>query len=222
MAEQATLEGFNARALRVGVTGAFRTAPLGTPVPDGFDGTYDTDVYTNHGYLSPDGVAVNFDESTNEYIPWQEMVAIRRDLTQAVKSIQVTLWQFTKDNAELYFGVPGGTIVTNEDGSWYFDERGVPEFEHRQSIIDVLDGDRAAKLILLDAQVSERSGMTIQREEALGLQLTLTGYPGGIEYADQGLQGVTNRWLFSSSWDGSGATGPVNGGDDGTGGAEGN
>lgn len=214
MAEQATLEGFNAAALRVGVTGAMRTAPLGTEVQKDFSKKYDTETYLNRGYLSPDGVAIEFDEDTNELIPWQEMVAIRRDITKSVKTIQVTLWQFTKENAELYFGVPGGTIVVNEDGSWYLDEEGVPEFEHQQVVLDVVDGNKAMKLTMLDAQVTERSGMTIKRDEAIGLQVTLSGYPAGVEYAEQGLEGVTNRWIFSASWDGSGATGPVTGGGD--------
>lgn len=207
MAEQATLEGFEAAAVRVGVTGALRVAEVGTQIPTDFTTTYDPQIYTNLGYLSPDGVAINFDESTNDYIPWQEMTAIRRDITQAVKTVQVTLWQFTKHNAAMYFGVPGGKVTINTDGSWYFDEGGVPEFEHKQLIIDVVDGDKAMKLIMLDAQITERSGMTLQREEAIGLQLTFSGYPAGPEYAGQGLSGKTARWLFSSSWDSSGATG---------------
>lgn len=207
MAEQATLAGFRAAALRVGVTGALRTAPVGTAVPTMITDKYDPTVFLNRGYLSPDGVEISFEEDTNEFIPWQEMVAIRRDITKSVKTVKVTLWQFTRDNAELYFGVPGGSVVVNADGSWYFDEGGVPEFEHSQVCIDVVDGDKAMRMIMLDAQVTERTGMTIKRDEAIGLELTLSGYPAGVEYEDQGLSGKTARWLFSASWDATGAKG---------------
>lgn len=217
MADQDTLSGFRAAALRVGVTGALRTAALGTKVEKNFTAKYDPTIHVNRGYLSPDGIAINFDDETNEFIPWQEVNPIRTDLTRAVKSVQVTLWQFTRDNAELYFGVPGGQIKVNEDGSWYFDEGDVPEFESQQWIIDVLDGDKAMRLYLLNAKVSERSGMTIQRGEAIGLQITITSYPAGEEYADQpGLERKTARWLFSAGWDGSGATGGVSTGGDNT------
>lgn len=217
MAEQDTLSGFRAAALRVGVTGALRTAALGTEVAKNFEKKYDPTIHVNRGYLSPDGIAINFDDESNEFIPWQEVNPIRTDLTRAVKSVQVTLWQFTRDNAELYFGVPGGQIQVNEDGSWYFDEGDTPEFESQQWIIDVLDGDKAMRLYLLNAKVSERSGMTIQRGEAIGLQITITSYPAGEEYANQpGLERKTARWLFSAGWDGSGATGGVSSGGDNT------
>lgn len=206
MAEQATLEGFNAAALRVGVTGALRSAPLGTEPRTDFTTKYDTDVYHNWGYLSPDGISIEFDEDTNEYIPWQEMVAVRRDITKSVKNIQVTLWQFTRDNAARFFGVPGGDVTVNEDGTWGFDEEGVPEFMHEQVILDIVDGNRAAKLTLFDAQITARSGLTIKRDDAIGLQITLSSFPAGSEYAAE-LQGKTTRWLFSENWDGSGATG---------------
>lgn len=221
MAEQSALEGFKAAAARVGVTGAMRVAPLGTKPKTDLKSKYDTDTYRNLGYLSPDGVTINFDESTQEYIPWQEMTAIRRDITQSVKTVQVTLWQFTKENAAMYFGVPGGQIVVNEeDDTWYFDEGGVPEFEHQQVILDVIDNNKAMRLTMYDAQVTERSGLTIKRDEMIGLQITLSGYPAGPEYASAGedgksLEGKTNRWLFSNSWSADGPGDDVNGGDDG-------
>lgn len=215
MAEQATLEGFEAAALRVGVTGALRTAAIGTKVMTDFKEKYDTSIYLNRGYISPDGVEISFDEDTNEFIPWQEALPIRRDITKSVKAIKVTLWQFTRDNASLYFGVPGGQIKVNDDGSWYFDEGNLPEFEHQQCVLDVVDGDKAMRITLLDAQVTGRSGMTFKREDAIGLEITLTGFPAGKEYADQQLSGKTARWLFSAGWDGSGAKGATSSSDDG-------
>lgn len=214
MATQDTLSGFRAAALRVGVTGALRSAALGTALKTDFS-KYDPTIYRNLGYLSPDGVAINFDDETVDYIPWQEVSPIRQDMTRAVKSIQVTLWQFTRENAAIYFGVPGGRIVVNADGSWYFDETDAPEFADEQYILDVLDGDKAMRLTLLNARVSSRSGMTIRRGEAIGLQITLTARPGGEMYASANAERKTARWLFSAGWDGLGATGGTSGTTDG-------
>ena len=52
MADQKTLEGFNARKARVGMTGAVRSSVLGTePVP--FGEKYNTDTHYNLGYIFP-------------------------------------------------------------------------------------------------------------------------------------------------------------------------
>lgn len=204
MADQDTLKGFRAAALRVGVTGAVRVAKLGTELPK-LGEKYDTDKFRNVGYLSADGVAVSFDEDANEYIPWQEAVAIRRDVTKSVTSVQITLWDFGKDNASMFFG---SEAVTHADGSWSVDVSGKPEFERQMVVIDVLDGDKAMKLILLVAQITAREGVTFKSDEAIALGITFTAYPASLEdYPDEPeLEGNSARWVFSEQWDGTGAS----------------
>lgn len=211
MAEQNTLQGFRAAALRVGVTGAVRLAKLGTPPPK-FGEKYDTDVFHNVGYISPDGVSVSFDEDANEYIPWQEAVAIRRDITKSVTSVQITLWDFGKRNAELFFGTKA---VQNDDGSWHLDVEGKPDFERQMVVIDVVDGDKAMKLVLPVAQITAREGVTFKSDEAVALGVTFTAYPASSEEYPNvpDLEGKSARWIFSDSWDGSGATSTRNDGE---------
>lgn len=204
MADQDTLKGFRAAALRVGVTGAVRVAPLGTELPK-FGEKYDTNTFHNVGYLSPDGVAVSFDEDANEYVPWQEAVAIRRDITKSVTSVQITLWDFGKRNAEMFFG---SEAVTEADGTWHVDVSGKPEFERQMVVIDVVDGDKAMKLILPVAQITAREGVTFKSDEAVALGITFTAYPASAEeYPNTPeLEGKSARWYFSDTWDGTGAT----------------
>lgn len=206
MTEQKVLEGFRAAALRVGITGAVRTAKIGADVPK-MKTKYDTDVHRNIGYISADGVEVSFDEDANEYIPWQEVAAIRRDITKSVTSVKFTLWDFGKDNAAFFFG--SEVTLDEEDGSWSIGVGGKPKFDRQQFVVDVVDGDQAMKLVLPVAQLTERGSIVFKSDEAIALECTVTAYPAGAdEYAnDTDVAGKSAIWRFTNNWDGTGATG---------------
>lgn len=199
MANQETLQGFRSSALRVGVTGAVRVAKLGSPVPKLTD-KYDSEVYRNIGYISNDGVELSFDEDAQEYVPWQESLPIRRDITKSVSSVKLTLWDFGKENAEMFFG---SAAQDGEDGTWYIDQAGKPDFERMMFVIDVVDGDEAMRLVLPVAQVTGREGITFKSEEAISLGITVTAYPASVDDYPE-FEGKSARWMFSKSWDGKG------------------
>lgn len=195
--------GFNSKAARVGVTGAIRKAPLGTATPVlGPDFEY-SEKFENLGYLSPDGVEIAFDEDTQEFIPWQELSAIRQDITKSAKTIKVTLWQFTKGNAELYFGLAGGSVKTDpETGVWSFYEDAVPTFERSLFALDVVDNDAAMRLVAFEAQVTARDSVVLKRDEMIGLTVTLTIYPANSTDYDKPVAGKTAFWQFTDTWGG--------------------
>lgn len=201
MANQSTLQGFNARAARVGMTGAIRRAALGTPiVPMGVP--YDTDVHTNKGYTSPDGLEISFDDETQEYIPWQEVSAIRTDLTKAVKSVKYTLWETDLKNIADHLGVREEDIVFDNNGTASFYEESLPTFPYEQQVLDVVDGDTAMRLTLLNAQITSRGSMVFKRGDIFGLEQTITAFPAGAEYedVDSNAVGKTAHWQFNSAW----------------------
>lgn len=195
--------GFNSKAARVGVTGAIRKAPLGTATPVlGPDFEYSKE-FENLGYLSPDGVEIAFDEDTQEFIPWQELSAIRQDITKSAKTIKVTLWQFTKGNAELYFGLAGGSVKTDPaTGVWSFYEDAVPTFERSLFALDVVDNDAAMRLVAFEAQVTARDSVVLKRDEMIGLTVTLTIYPANSTDYDKPVAGKTAFWQFTDTWGG--------------------
>lgn len=203
MAEQDTLKGFRASALRVGVTGAVRVAKLGSPLPK-LGEKYNTDTYRNVGYISSEGVAVSFDEDAKEYIPWQELAPIRREITKSITSVKLKLWDFGKENAEMFFGAKA---TKNDDGSWTLSQSGKPNFERQMFIFDVIDGDEAMRLVLPVGQITAREGINFKSEEEISLGVTITAYPAGADdYPDApGVEGETAVWTFSKGWDGTGA-----------------
>lgn len=206
MAEQNTLEGFKAAALRVGATGAVRVAKLGTELPSDLTVKYDTDKFRNVGYVGPDGLEVSFDDDTQEFIPWQELSSIRDDITKSVKQIKMTLWEYSKKNVAMFLGVKPEDIKESPGGgSWYVDEGGVPEFTHFLLSADVIDGTKAMRLIAPQAKVVSRESILAKRGEAMGLGLTISFYPADEDlYPD--FHGKTCRWVFSNDWDGRGAS----------------
>lgn len=200
MAEQNTLEGFNARSARVGMTGAVRHAPLGTPpVPMGTK--YDTNIHKNYGYLAPDGLEISFDEDKNEYIPWQEVTAIRTDITKAVKGVKFILWETSLDNIAKFLGVKVEDIV-EKDGVYSFYEGALPHFEDEWLSLDVVDGDKAMRLTLLSAKITERGSMIFKKDEMFGLKMTYNSAPAGDDYAQTTPEAVgkTAHWQFNSDW----------------------
>ena len=200
MAQQNTLEGFNASAARVGMTGAVRHAALGeAPVPMGTK--YDTTKHKNYGYLAPDGLEISFDEDKQEYIPWQEVNAIRTDITKAVKAIKFTLWETTIENIAAFLGVPVSDIKEDEKGNFSFYEGALPNFPHEWLSLDVVDGDKAMRLTLLDAKITERGSMVFKKDEMFGLEVTYNTFPAGEDYESiDGARGKTAHWQFNSDW----------------------
>lgn len=206
MTIQNITEGFRSAALSVGATGALRVADLGSKIPK-MKEKYDTDVHRNVGYISSDGMEVSFDEDANEYIPWQEVAAIRRDITKSVTSIKFTLWDFGQENAAFFFGAQIET--DDEDESWSIAVGGKPKFERQQFVLDVIDGDRFLKLVIPVGQLTERGSIVFKSDEAIALECTVTAYPAGSDdYSnDDTVVGKSAIWRFTNSWGRSGATG---------------
>ena len=212
MAYSDVLTGFNGKAARVGVTGAIRRAPLGTAAPVLSPNTKYAPVFKNLGYLSPDGVEVSFDEDTQEFIPWQELSAIRMDITKSVKTIKLTLWQFTQGNAELYFGLAAGTVkVDQSTGVWSFYEDAIPVFERGLFSLDVVDGDAAMRMVAFEAQVTSRDSIVLKRDEMVGLTVTLTIYPANSTDYSGEIAGKTTFWQFTDTWGGAVKSSTVDG-----------
>ena len=83
---------------------------------------------------------------------------------------------------------------------WSFYEDAIPRFERAQYCIDVVDGDAAMRLTLLEAQVSSRDAIVIKRDEMIGLTIELSTYPAGSAYEGSPSAGKTTHWQFTDTW----------------------
>lgn len=201
MSQQEMLQGTNRDAVRVALTGAVRTAPVGTPVV-GTDEKFDTEVHTQEGYLSSDGVEVSFDENRQDFIPWQEASAIRTDIIEATTGIAYTLWETGPGKLAEYLGVPQSDIEDLENGGQGFFVGGLPDFENKQTILDMFDKGKHQRTTFFNTQIAERGSITLNKEGVYGLQVTRNVYPAGPEYAESfpDAVGKTSWWEFNKDW----------------------
>lgn len=202
MSIQNTLSGFNTGGTNVAITGAVHTAPVGTAVVD-IDDDYDKPAtHRTLGYISPDGVDISFDEDKQEYIPWQAASPIRVDITKAVTSVKITLWETGPGQLANFLGVPQADIEDLAGGGQAFWQGSLPEFEHVQLSVDMIDGAKQKRVTFLDAQISERGSLVLKKDEIFGLELTYTTFPAGSQYATSEPKAVGNtaRWQFNKDW----------------------
>lgn len=201
MAEQEMLQGTNRDAVRVALTGAVRTAPIGTAIV-GTDEKYDSTVHKQEGYLSSDGVEVSFDENRQDFIPWQEASAVRTDIIEATTGIQYTMWETGPGKLAEYLGVPQDQIKEMEHGGVGFFTGGLPEFDSVQTIVDMFDKGKHQRTTFLNTQIAERGGITMNKEGVYGLQITRNVYPAGNEYNETEPDAVGNTawWEFNKNW----------------------
>ncbi|MCF8605153.1 hypothetical protein L5I01_17500 [Gordonia sp. HY442] len=187
-----TIDGFKAEAARVGVTGRIDIAEVGSPAPRDM-ANLDSLTHTNLGYISDDGVTENRDEDNEEFTPWQENSPIRIEITKSTVSFEFTLWQSTAATAGFYFGVSKDDMFKNADGSVYFEEGGKPDLKRNQVVLTVVDGEHARRIVLANAQVTERQEISYKSDEMIGYGVTVTGYPGP--------DGWSARRIFAENWD---------------------
>ena len=187
-----TIDGFKAEAARIGVTGRIDVASVDADAPRDMS-NLDKATHTNLGYISDDGVTENRDEDNEEFVPWQENSAIRQEITKSVVSFEFTLWQSTAATAGFYYGVALSDMRKNADGSVYFEESGKPDLKRNQVVLTVVDGDKARRIVLANAQVTERQEINYKSDEMIGYGVTVTGYPGP--------EGWSARRIFAEDWD---------------------
>lgn len=198
------LENFRATALRVGITGAIHVANMGATTPTIGEGYGEE--FRNVGYISGDGVEVSFDEDANEFIPWQEMAPIRRDITKSITAVKFTLWDFGRKNAEFFFG---GEVDMDDDGTYHVDVKGKPDFKRQLFVLDVIDGTKAMRIEIPAGQLTERGSVVFKSDEAMAMECTITAFPADpTDYSDN-RAGVTARWTFSKEWDAEGKVGDI-------------
>lgn len=183
----------NAELARLGVTGALYVAPLGTTIPTGLAawGTGWEDV----GYISDDGVTESLSEDKQEFTPWQSATPIRTEVTTSVQTFKATLWESKATTISLYYRVPEDDMTvtgTTPNEVVSFDQLGKPARDVRAFGIDVIDGTYHRRIILPNAEVTERGDITYKSDTLIGYEVTIT--------ANVGSDGIAVKRLFKEGW----------------------
>lgn len=195
------IDGFKAEAARLGVTGRVDIAPPGTVLPVGMEPL--AAPYVNLGYIGPDGVSEPSDEDREEFIPWQEITAIRSEITRRVASMTFALWQSTLESNGFFYSFDKDDLALAPDGSVVYDEIGKPEIKRHVLVLTVVDGDKARRVVFPNCEVTGREELSHNPTTVTALGSTVTAYP------DE--NGLSVRRIWAEGWDTTGITGTVGG-----------
>lgn len=185
--------GLDAELARLGVTGAFRTAPLATAMPTSM--VPFAAGWVNLGYISDEGVTESRSEDRQEFTPWQSASPIRSEVTKSTKTFQVTLWESNWDTVSLYYGVGLDDVTVDTTGDVdvvIFDEQGKPKQDLRRFAVDVVDGVYARRALVPFGEVTEKGDLIYKSDTLIGYPCTVMAYVGP--------DGISVRRMFMEGW----------------------
>lgn len=99
----------DATEARIGVTGNFFRAPIGTALPTD-TGTALAAAYVELGYTET-GPTMSVDTEKETFTPWQSQSPVREQVTAQTITSSFMLWQRNADTLKLAWG--GGTVVAS-------------------------------------------------------------------------------------------------------------
>ena len=157
-----------AHNVRVATTGAVSFAPIGTALPlDAVAALAAT--FTDVGYIGPDGVTQAIETDVTDITVWQNGDTVRKVQTSHDVTFQLVMLETNALSLKIYYADATATAsVVKVTGA---------QSLHNVVVIDVIDEKRSIRIVLPDAQVTERGEIVYQNEEATGYDITLTAYP---------------------------------------------
>lgn len=162
----------NADNVRVGLDGRIYMAPKGTAAPADLTAAWG-EGWKDLGYMSDDGVSLEYSTDVEDINAWQSLSPVRRVLTGVDMTLGFTAIELKADTITLYF--PGSTITTTAGVSTLTIPAapGSAEFAFG---LEWVDGTITNRLIIPRGEVTERGAVTVGRSAAVGLEMTVSAY----------------------------------------------
>lgn len=154
----------------VAVTGAVSYGPTATTAPTDAD-TPLAAGFRDVGYISADGVVETRDRSTSNIVAWQNSDVVRTVITESSITVSFTMIESNPNSVELFYGAP----VDTADGS--VDIVPAATGGRKSIVVDYVDGTKFVRLYIPQGEVTEVGETTIAGADAVGYEVTITGYP---------------------------------------------
>lgn len=164
----------SAENVNVAVTGKVYVGETTATAPTASDDTLTG--FTELGYVSSDGIAVNRERSTNQIRAFQNADLVREVVTEASASYQFTLLESNIAVLEVYFGasVVGGKIELNPASTG----------GRKSFVFDIVDGEDVIRHYVPLGEVTQVEAQTFANGEAVTYGVTVTAYSSGNRVAD--------------------------------------
>jgi len=158
--------------VRIAITGGVYNAAVGTTLPTLATTALDAAFTARElGYLSDAGIVQSIATSTTNITAWQNADVVRKVQTEQDVTYKFDLLETSALTLETYYGNYTGTTA---QGVSQITGALMPHFSW---IFHVIDGDARIRLVLPDAQVTDRGDTSMVNGAALVYPLTLTAYP---------------------------------------------
>ncbi len=161
--------------VRVGLNGTVYIAPVGTTAPADLTAAWGTE-WVDLGYLSDDGVEMNYSTDTTDIKAWQSLSPVRKVLTSVDMTLAFTAIELKAAAVTLYF--PSASITTSGTGPTVstLSIPAAPAPDERAIGLEWVDGDITNRLIIPRGEVTDRDSITVGRSAAVGLNMTISAY----------------------------------------------
>lgn len=154
--------------VRVGVTGGAFHAPLATTIPTNATSALNA-AFKEVGYISEDGITQAIAADVSDIKAWQNGDVVRKVQTSHDLTFQFSMIETNAESLKIYYGDPNATIsavqITGD------------QTVREAWVLEVTDGDNDIRVVLPDAQVTERGDVTYKNDEAIAYDVTITAYP---------------------------------------------
>lgn len=169
--------------VRVAVTGALYSGPVGSAAPESATSVLDGD-YADLGFVSGEGVTVSTDRSSNDITAWQNSAKVRTVVTDSGVTVQATLIETKDEVLELFHGakVVDNKISVNPGSTG----------GRRSFVLDVIDGDIVRRAYIPEGEVTEIGDQVFANGEPIGYPITVSAY------SSTELNGDSLVWMFST------------------------
>jgi hypothetical protein len=158
--------------IRVAQNGKIMVGPVGSTAPVDLTTPWDA-AWIDFGYLSTDGVAMNYSTETEDVDVWQSVSSVRKILTGVDMTLAFTAMEFKRPVVTFYF--PSSSISTS-GGVHTLSIPSAPDSDERAFGLEWTDGSVTNRLIVPRGEGTERGEITLSRSAAVGLQLTVSAY----------------------------------------------
>lgn len=159
--------------VRVGLNGSVFIAPKGTEAPTDLTAAWG-EGWVDLGYLSDDGVSMEYSTDSEDITAWQSLSPVRKVLTSVDMTLGFTAIELKTATVTLYF--PSATMTDVGGTVHQLSIPAAPTPDERAIGLEWRDGDITNRLVIARGEVTDRGAITIGRSAAVGLEMTVSAY----------------------------------------------
>lgn len=159
--------------VRAALNGSILMAPKGSTAPVDLDTAWDA-AWVDLGFMSDDGVNMEYSTNVEDINAWQSLSPVRRILTSVDMTLGFTAIELKARTVTAYF--PDSTITAVSGTVSRLDIPAAPGPAEYAFGLEWIDGDIKNRLVLPRGEITDRGAISLGRSSAVGLEMTVSAY----------------------------------------------